>query len=109
MFIRTISMRVKLGTKASFILMIGILVRLLCWLNQYVRWVNNISQGKEDTRQTVIKAEFIEGGTIGAKVLKSGSLAFFKKKGSRQRFGASLTSCPLHHLFLSTLFVGVRI
>ena len=30
-----------------------------------VRWVNNISQGKEDTRQTMIKAEFIEGGTIG--------------------------------------------
>ena len=30
-----------------------------------VRWVNNISQGKEDTRQTMIKANFIEGGTIG--------------------------------------------
>jgi len=99
-------MQVKLETKASFILMIRILVRLLCWLNQFrsgsslgdlslvcrdddphfsqghpsvshiyssrrpvvnriVRWVNNVSQGKEDTRQTVIKAEFIEGGTIG--------------------------------------------
>ena len=33
--------------------------------NRIVRWVNNISQGKEDTRQTMIKAEFIEGGTIG--------------------------------------------
>ena len=30
-----------------------------------VRWVNNISQGKKDTRKTLIKAEFIEGGTIG--------------------------------------------
>ena len=34
-------------------------------VNRIVRWVNNVSQGKEDTRQTVIKAEFIEGGTIG--------------------------------------------
>jgi DNA-binding LacI/PurR family transcriptional regulator len=33
--------------------------------NRIVRWVSNISQGKEDTRQTTIKAEFIEGGTIG--------------------------------------------
>jgi hypothetical protein len=33
--------------------------------NRIVRWVRNISQGKEDTRQTTIKAEFIEGGTIG--------------------------------------------
>ena len=33
--------------------------------NRIVRWVNNISQGKEDTRQTMIKANFIEGGTIG--------------------------------------------
>ena len=30
-----------------------------------VRWVNNISQGKEDTRKTLIKAEFIEAGTMG--------------------------------------------
>ncbi|MDG0993575.1 MAG: substrate-binding domain-containing protein [Akkermansiaceae bacterium] len=34
-------------------------------VNRIVRWVNNISQGKEDNRQTVIKAEFVEGGTIG--------------------------------------------
>jgi DNA-binding LacI/PurR family transcriptional regulator len=34
-------------------------------VNRIVRWVNNVSQGKEDTRQTVIKAEFVEGGTIG--------------------------------------------
>jgi hypothetical protein len=34
-------------------------------VNRIVRWVQHVSQGKEDTRQTVIKAEFIEGGTIG--------------------------------------------
>ena len=34
-------------------------------VNRVVRWVHNVSQGKEDTRQTLIKAEFIEGGTIG--------------------------------------------
>lgn len=34
-------------------------------VNRIVRWASNISQGKEDTRQTTIKAEFIEGGTIG--------------------------------------------
>jgi len=58
-------MRVKTRTEASFILMICILVGLLSWLNSIVRWTNNVSQGKEDTRQTLIKAEFIEGGTIG--------------------------------------------
>jgi DNA-binding LacI/PurR family transcriptional regulator len=34
-------------------------------VKRIVRWVNDVSQGKEDTRQTMIKAEFIEGGTIG--------------------------------------------
>ena len=34
-------------------------------VNRIVGWVRNISQGKEDTRQTSIKAEFFEGGTIG--------------------------------------------
>jgi len=33
--------------------------------NRIVRWVRNIRQGKEDTRQTMIKAEFVEGGTVG--------------------------------------------
>lgn len=33
--------------------------------NRIVRWGNNISHGKEDTRQTMIDAEFVEGGTIG--------------------------------------------
>lgn len=30
-----------------------------------VRWANNLAHGKPDTRQTLTKAEFIEGGTIG--------------------------------------------
>ena len=34
-------------------------------VNSIVRWTNNISQGKEDIRQTKIDAEFIEGGTVG--------------------------------------------
>lgn len=34
-------------------------------VNRILRWINNISQGKEDTRQTSVKVEFIEGGTIG--------------------------------------------
>ena len=33
--------------------------------NRIVSWVSNISQGKEDTRQTTIKAKFVEGGTVG--------------------------------------------
>jgi len=34
-------------------------------VNRIVRWVSNISEGKEDTRQSMIEAEFFEGGTIG--------------------------------------------
>ena len=34
-------------------------------VNRIVRWANNISHGKEDTRQTTIDAEFVEGGTVG--------------------------------------------
>ena len=34
-------------------------------VNRIGRWANNISHGKEDTRQTLIDAEFIEGGTVG--------------------------------------------
>jgi DNA-binding LacI/PurR family transcriptional regulator len=34
-------------------------------VRRVVRWARNISQGKEDTRQTMIKAEFVEEGTIG--------------------------------------------
>ncbi|MDG1072268.1 MAG: hypothetical protein P8P32_11695 [Akkermansiaceae bacterium] len=34
-------------------------------VRRVVRWAKNISHGKEDTRQTRIDAEFVEGGTIG--------------------------------------------
>ena len=34
-------------------------------VNRIARWANNISHGKEDTRQTRIDAEFVEGGTVG--------------------------------------------
>jgi len=34
-------------------------------VNRIAHWAKNISQGKEDTRQTTIDAEFIEAGTIG--------------------------------------------
>lgn len=34
-------------------------------LRRIVRWAANVSQGKEDTRQTLTPAEFVEGGTIG--------------------------------------------
>lgn len=30
-----------------------------------VEWVENVSNGKEDRRETLIRAEFVEGGTIG--------------------------------------------
>ena len=30
-----------------------------------LRWVNNLAHGRPDVRQTLTKAEFIEGGTIG--------------------------------------------
>ncbi len=33
--------------------------------NRIARWANNIGRGKEDTRQTRIDAEFVEGGTVG--------------------------------------------
>jgi DNA-binding LacI/PurR family transcriptional regulator/biotin operon repressor len=34
-------------------------------IRRMVRWADNIASGKEDKRQTRIKAKFIEGGTIG--------------------------------------------
>ena len=37
----------------------GLLVRRI------VRWAANVSHGKRDLRQTLIKAEFIDGGTVG--------------------------------------------
>lgn len=34
-------------------------------IRRIVRWADNVARGKNDRRQTLIKAEFIEGGTIG--------------------------------------------
>lgn len=34
-------------------------------VRRIVRWANNVACGKEDLRQTLTKAEFVEGGTIG--------------------------------------------
>jgi hypothetical protein len=30
-----------------------------------VRWTTNVARSKEDRRQSLTKAEFIEGGTVG--------------------------------------------
>ena len=34
-------------------------------LPRVVRWVENVAKGREDRRETLIHAEFVEGGTIG--------------------------------------------
>ena len=34
-------------------------------VRRIVRWVNNVANGKDDCRQVLTKAEFVEGGTIG--------------------------------------------
>lgn len=34
-------------------------------VRRIVRWTNNVARGKEDRRQSLTKAEFVEGGTIG--------------------------------------------
>jgi DNA-binding LacI/PurR family transcriptional regulator len=34
-------------------------------VKRIVRWAENVSRGKTDTRQTMIAAEFVRGGTIG--------------------------------------------
>jgi DNA-binding LacI/PurR family transcriptional regulator len=34
-------------------------------VRRVVRWAANISHGKQDLRQTLTKAEFVDGGTIG--------------------------------------------
>jgi DNA-binding LacI/PurR family transcriptional regulator len=34
-------------------------------VSRVVRWVENVAGGKEDRRQSLVKAEFVEGGTIG--------------------------------------------
>ena len=35
------------------------------WVRDIMRWVNNVARGKDDRRQVISKAEFVEGGTIG--------------------------------------------
>jgi DNA-binding LacI/PurR family transcriptional regulator len=40
-------------------------------VRRIVRWAANVSQGKPDLRQTLTKAVFVEGGTIGAAVDKT--------------------------------------
>ncbi|MBT8043447.1 MAG: substrate-binding domain-containing protein [Verrucomicrobiae bacterium] len=35
------------------------------WVNRVIRWVNHVSQGKDDCRQSLTKAEFVAGGSIG--------------------------------------------
>ena len=39
-------------------------------VRRVVRWAANVSQGKDDRRQTLTKAEFISGGTIGPAKIK---------------------------------------
>ncbi len=34
-------------------------------LRRIVRWVANVSHGKQDVRQTLTPAQFVTGGTIG--------------------------------------------
>jgi DNA-binding LacI/PurR family transcriptional regulator len=34
-------------------------------VNRMVQWVDNVARGKEDRRQSLIQAEFVEGGTVG--------------------------------------------
>lgn len=35
------------------------------WVPRVLEWVDNVANGKEDRRETLIRAEFVEGGTIG--------------------------------------------
>ncbi len=39
-------------------------------VKRIVRWADNVARGKEDRRQTLTKAKFIEGGTIGPVVVR---------------------------------------
>ena len=34
-------------------------------VRRVVRWTNNVAHGKDDRRQTLSKAEFVAGGTVG--------------------------------------------
>jgi DNA-binding LacI/PurR family transcriptional regulator len=35
------------------------------WVRRIIRWANNVSHGKDDRRQSLTKAKFIDGGTVG--------------------------------------------
>ena len=35
------------------------------WVRNILRWLKNVSRGKDDRRQIFTKAEFIDGGTVG--------------------------------------------
>jgi DNA-binding LacI/PurR family transcriptional regulator len=45
-------------------------------VRRIVRWANNVSRGKDDHRQTLTKAEFVEGGTIGPAPLRVSEKGF---------------------------------
>ena len=34
-------------------------------VNRMVQWVENVARGKEDCRQSLVRAEFVGGGAIG--------------------------------------------
>lgn len=40
------------------------------WVPRVLQWVENVAKGKDDRKETLIKAEFVEGGTIGPVVSK---------------------------------------
>ena len=35
------------------------------WVPRIVKWAENVANGREDRRETLIRGEFVEGGTIG--------------------------------------------
>ncbi len=42
----------------------------ICWdsrplVKRIMRWASNVARGREDLRQTFVKAQFVDGGTIG--------------------------------------------
>ena len=72
-------------------------------LRRVLRWVNRVSHGKEDLRQTHTPAEFVPGGTIGRMRRDWGigattlmSWVWMKSLWGRAS-RLSKTSHPLHH------------
>jgi DNA-binding LacI/PurR family transcriptional regulator len=35
------------------------------WVRRIVRWANDVSRGEDDRRQSLTKAKFVDGGTVG--------------------------------------------